>query len=69
MPEYVAFERVNNAYRSKFGFPYIVCVRRHTKGFDPARFRAAAAERRQHRNPGLDRGNLPESPHCASIIW
>jgi 2-oxo-4-hydroxy-4-carboxy-5-ureidoimidazoline decarboxylase len=29
--EYVAFERVNEAYRSKFGFPYIVCVRRHTK--------------------------------------
>jgi len=29
--EYVAFERVNNAYRAKFGFPYIVCVRRHTK--------------------------------------
>jgi 2-oxo-4-hydroxy-4-carboxy-5-ureidoimidazoline decarboxylase len=29
--EYVAFERVNNAYRSKFGFPYIVCVRRHTR--------------------------------------
>jgi 2-oxo-4-hydroxy-4-carboxy-5-ureidoimidazoline decarboxylase len=30
-PEYEAFERVNNAYRAKFGFPYIVCVRRHTK--------------------------------------
>jgi 2-oxo-4-hydroxy-4-carboxy-5-ureidoimidazoline decarboxylase len=29
--EYDAFERVNNAYRSKFGFPYVVCVRRHTK--------------------------------------
>src|ERR1700716_608466 len=29
--EYEAFERVNNAYRAKFGFPYIVCVRRHTK--------------------------------------
>ncbi|PAY08396.1 OHCU decarboxylase [Bradyrhizobium sp. UFLA03-84] len=29
--EYEAFERVNTAYRSKFGFPYIVCVRRHTK--------------------------------------
>lgn len=29
--EYAAFERVNNAYRSKFGFPYIVCVRRQTK--------------------------------------
>jgi 2-oxo-4-hydroxy-4-carboxy-5-ureidoimidazoline decarboxylase len=29
--EYEAFERVNNAYRARFGFPYIVCVRRHTK--------------------------------------
>ena len=29
--EYSAFERVNNAYRDKFGIPYIVCVRRHTK--------------------------------------
>ena len=29
--EYAAFERVNNAYRDKFGFPYIVCVRRHTR--------------------------------------
>jgi len=29
--EYDAFERVNDAYRTKFGFPYIVCVRRHTK--------------------------------------
>jgi 2-oxo-4-hydroxy-4-carboxy-5-ureidoimidazoline decarboxylase len=29
--EYEAFERVNNAYCAKFGFPYIVCVRRHTK--------------------------------------
>jgi len=29
--EYEAFERANNAYRSKFGFPYIVCARRHTR--------------------------------------
>jgi 2-oxo-4-hydroxy-4-carboxy-5-ureidoimidazoline decarboxylase len=29
--EYEAFKRVNDAYRAKFGFPYIVCVRRHTK--------------------------------------
>ncbi len=29
--EFEAFERVNNAYRTKFGFPYIICVRRHTK--------------------------------------
>ena len=29
--EFEAFERVNNAYRAKFGFPYIVCARRHTR--------------------------------------
>jgi len=29
--EFKAFERVNSAYRTKFGFPYIVCARRHTK--------------------------------------
>jgi 2-oxo-4-hydroxy-4-carboxy-5-ureidoimidazoline decarboxylase len=28
---YEAFERANSAYRTKFGFPYIVCVRRHTR--------------------------------------
>lgn len=29
--EFEAFERVNNAYRTKFGFPYIVCARRQTR--------------------------------------
>lgn len=29
--EFKAFERVNSAYRTKFGFPFIVCARRHTK--------------------------------------
>jgi len=29
--EYAEFERVNTAYRDKFGFPYIVCIRRHTR--------------------------------------
>jgi 2-oxo-4-hydroxy-4-carboxy-5-ureidoimidazoline decarboxylase len=29
--EYAAFERANNAYREKFGIPYIVCARRHTR--------------------------------------
>jgi 2-oxo-4-hydroxy-4-carboxy-5-ureidoimidazoline decarboxylase len=29
--EHEAFERVNNAYRARFGFPYVVCVRRQTK--------------------------------------
>jgi 2-oxo-4-hydroxy-4-carboxy-5-ureidoimidazoline decarboxylase len=29
--EFKAFEKVNSAYRTKFGFPYIVCARRHTR--------------------------------------
>ena len=29
--EYATFHRLNDAYRAKFGFPFIVCVRRHTK--------------------------------------
>jgi OHCU decarboxylase len=29
--EYDAFTRMNAAYREKFGFPMIVCVREHTK--------------------------------------
>lgn len=30
--EYAAFHRFNEAYQTRFGFPFIVCVRRHTKG-------------------------------------
>src|SRR6202008_3419279 len=29
--EYTAFHRLNEAYRKKFGIPFIVCVRRHGK--------------------------------------
>ena len=29
--EYAAFHRLNDAYRKKFGIPFIVCVRRHSK--------------------------------------
>ena len=29
--EYAAFHRHNDAYRKKFGIPFIVCVRRHNK--------------------------------------
>jgi OHCU decarboxylase len=29
--EYARFERLNAAYRAKFGFPFIVAVKRHTK--------------------------------------
>ena len=30
-PEYAAFHRCNEAYKARFGFPFIICVRRHTK--------------------------------------
>lgn len=29
--EYIRFERLNRTYREKFGFPFIIAVRRHTK--------------------------------------
>jgi OHCU decarboxylase len=29
--EFARFERLNTAYREKFGFPFIVAVRRHTR--------------------------------------
>ena len=29
--EFERFSRLNTAYREKFGFPFIVCVRRHTR--------------------------------------
>lgn len=29
--DYTAFHRLNDAYKAKFGFPFIVCVRRHGK--------------------------------------
>lgn len=29
--EFDRFNRLNSAYREKFGFPFIVCVRRHTR--------------------------------------
>jgi 2-oxo-4-hydroxy-4-carboxy-5-ureidoimidazoline decarboxylase len=29
--EYARFHRLNDAYREKFGIPFIVCVRRHTR--------------------------------------
>jgi 2-oxo-4-hydroxy-4-carboxy-5-ureidoimidazoline decarboxylase len=36
--DYATFHRLNDAYRAKFGFPFIVCVRRHTKDSILAQF-------------------------------
>jgi 2-oxo-4-hydroxy-4-carboxy-5-ureidoimidazoline decarboxylase len=36
--EFEAFQKLNAAYADKFGFPFIVCVRRHTKDSILAQF-------------------------------
>jgi OHCU decarboxylase len=42
--EYEAFTRLNGAYRERFGFPFVVCVREHTK----ESILRVAAERLEH---------------------
>jgi OHCU decarboxylase len=42
--EYDAFTRTNDAYRRRFGFPLVVCVREHTK----ESILRTAAERLEH---------------------
>ena len=42
--EYAAFTRTNTAYRERFGFPFVVCAREHTK----ESILRAAAERLEH---------------------
>jgi 2-oxo-4-hydroxy-4-carboxy-5-ureidoimidazoline decarboxylase len=29
--EFIRFHRLNDAYKAKFGFPFMICVRRHTR--------------------------------------
>ncbi len=36
--DYARFHRLNDAYTAKFGFPFIVCVRRHTRDSILAQF-------------------------------
>ena len=43
--EFELFERLNNAYKDKFGFPFILCVRRHDRAIAP------------WRGPGSSRGD------------
>ena len=42
--EYEAFTRLNGAYRERFGFPFVVCAREHTK----ESILRVAAERLEH---------------------
>jgi 2-oxo-4-hydroxy-4-carboxy-5-ureidoimidazoline decarboxylase len=50
-PEFARFETLNAAYREKFGFPFIICVRRHTRDSILTRFARRlenSAETEQH---------------------
>jgi 2-oxo-4-hydroxy-4-carboxy-5-ureidoimidazoline decarboxylase len=44
--EFETFHRLNTAYREKFGFPFIVCVRRHTRSSILAAFERRLANAR-----------------------
>ena len=48
--EYAAFHRLNEAYKQKFGIPFIVCVRRHGKDSILRQF-----ERRLQNDPAAER--------------
>lgn len=47
--EYTRFHRLNDAYKARFGFPFIVCVRRHTLESILRQF-----ERRLHHEPSAE---------------
>lgn len=47
--EFERFHRLNDAYKAKFGFPFIVCVRRHTRDSILAQF-----ERRLRHDPATE---------------
>ena len=36
--EFASFHRLNDAYKAKFGFPFMICVRRHTRDSILAQF-------------------------------
>jgi len=48
--EFAAFHRLNDAYRKKFGIPFIICVRRHGKESILRQF-----ERRLHNDAAIER--------------
>jgi 2-oxo-4-hydroxy-4-carboxy-5-ureidoimidazoline decarboxylase len=47
--EFTRFERLNAAYRARFAFPFIICVRRHTRASILAEF-----ERRLGNDPAAE---------------
>jgi 2-oxo-4-hydroxy-4-carboxy-5-ureidoimidazoline decarboxylase len=47
--EFTRFERLNRAYRERFGFPFVICVRRHTRASILSEF-----ERRLKNDPAAE---------------
>ncbi len=47
--EFARFERLNRAYRERFDFPFVICVRRHTRASILAEF-----ERRLKNDPAAE---------------
>ena len=61
--EFARFERLNGAYRARFGFPFIICVRRHTRASILDHF-----ERRLGNSPEAERAAaLAEIGHIARL--
>jgi OHCU decarboxylase len=61
--EYEQFTRTNAAYRRRFGFPFVVCVREHTK----ESILRVAAERLEHTNDEEVRVALEEIAKIARL--
>jgi 2-oxo-4-hydroxy-4-carboxy-5-ureidoimidazoline decarboxylase len=61
--EFARFERLNAAYRQRFGFPFIICVRRHTRDSILDSF-----ERRLGNSPEAERATaLAEIAHITRL--
>lgn len=61
--EYEDFHRLNTAYRDKFGFPFIVCIREHSK----ETILASAAARLGHTRPAEIETALGEIARIAHL--
>jgi len=61
--EFKEFHRLNNAYREKFKFPFIVCVRRHSKDSILREF----ARRLQHNAAAETKASLTEVFRIAAL--
>ncbi len=67
--EFDRFHRLNADYRNKFGIPFIICVRRHSKRFHPDPIRAEAAQRAGSRTQCRAAGNFQDRQTSARSAY